>query len=89
MNKLQDEKLPETLEGGEITSYEIDSNNDPIIPEIRLFDDLIIDEEGVEYKGERIDDAGKVYWALLQVLYDREPNQNCRQRREVGRGEGF
>jgi hypothetical protein len=71
MNKLQDEKLPETLEGGEITSYEIDSNNDPIIPEIRLFDDLIIDEEGVEYKGERIDDAGKVYWALLQVLYGR------------------
>lgn len=35
---------------------------------INFCDVLIVDENGVEYKGERIEDAGKVYEALCQML---------------------
>jgi len=38
-------------------------------PKIIMFD-LIIDEHGVEYKGEKIEDAGKIYHALRKMLFD-------------------
>lgn len=50
--------------------WEIVASDEFLVPKIQFFDDLIIDIEGVEYKGERIEDAGKVYRALREMLID-------------------
>lgn len=46
------------------------TNFAPPPPSNFIIFDLKIDESGVEYKGERIEDAGKVYRALCQMLGD-------------------
>lgn len=57
-------------DNGEEEKYEIVASDELLVPKIQFFDDLIIDEDGVEYKGDRIDDAGKIYKAIRQMLID-------------------